>query len=268
MLTPFYKVFLVYGIMIFGLTEKVSADFLTRHAEGWHWYEDRKEKKKDEEKETPPATDRISEKAPEPKKEEVAPETQQLEVLQKELKLRRDKAVMVPTYANVKDYQVLQKWTVDHADQFSKMWMRVLYTTPELDTTRENPITQSARHVYLDQEEKRLEDKVKALSKSYGLFFFFKKGCAYCHHFAPIVKQFSARFGWKVLAITLDGGTLPEFPEAQMDNGAAEKLDIKSVPALVAVNPQTGHVLPLSFGMTTQDQILERIKILTEETPQ
>ena len=247
-------------VILIGLlfAHSVQATFLDRHAEGWHWYEDRISEEEETKEDTPKP-----EKKPETK-EGASSDTQQLEALQKELKRRRDRAVMRPTYAHVKDYQLLQKWMVDHANQFSNMWMKVLYTTPALDTTLENPMAQSARHVYLDTREKNLEAKVKALSQSYGLFFFFKKNCPYCHHFAPIVKQFSQRFGWKVLAISLDGGTLDAFPQAQIDNGAAHKLGVTQVPALMAVNPTTGHVLPLSIGMTTQDAILERIQILTD----
>jgi len=257
----FCRNFFAFMIVLIGFSKSVHASFLNNHAEGWHWYEDKKDPEdRVEEEET--------EENPKPSlKEEVSSHTQKLKALQKELQERRDRAVIEPTYAHVKSYQALQKVMVDHADKFAKIWLQVLYTSPELDTTLENPTAQPARHVYLDQEQKMLEQKVKALSQSYGLFFFFKKGCAYCHHFAPIVKQFSERFGWKVLAISLDGGTLPEFPEVQMDNGSAEKLHITSVPALMAVNPKTGHVLPLSFGMTTQDQIMERIKVLMEKSP-
>lgn len=256
------------------LPHKTQASFLTKHAEGWHWYEDRNQAQEAEEDpelgeepspENHPRSKQKSKQREETKEEELPWHSQQLKALQKEIQTSRDRAVMEPTYGNVKDYQRLQKAMMEHADRFSKMWLKVLYTSPELDTTLENPTAQSARHVYLDQERLILEQKVKTLSKEYGLFFFFKKGCPYCHHFAPIVKQFSERFGWKVLAISLDGGTVPEFPEATNDNGAANALGIQTVPALMAVNPKTGDVLPLSFGMTTQDQILERIKVLTQK---
>jgi conjugal transfer pilus assembly protein TraF len=153
----------------------------------------------------------------------------------------------------------------DRAELFGQRWMEVVYTNPHLDYSLKHPTGQMARHIYADQKTKATKATITKLSKNNGLFFFFKAGCPYCHQFAPIVKQFAATYGWKVIAISLDGSTLPEFPDAKQNNGIAENLKVQSLPTLLAVNPDSGKVLPLSVGMTTIDGIEDRIRTLYTE---
>jgi conjugal transfer pilus assembly protein TraF len=124
-------------------------------------------------------------------------------------------------------------------------------------------------HVKLDLEKKLTKQTIENLSKEYGLFFFFSGDCEYCHQFAPIVKQFSEHYGWEVLAISLDGKKLEEFPNAQPDNGLFEQWQQgekgQVIPALYAVNPNTGHVIPIAFGMTSIDQMETRIMAIVGE---
>ena len=102
------------------------------------------------------------------------------------------------------------------------------------------------------------------LQEQYGLFFFFSGQCEYCHQFAPIVKQFSAKYGWQVIAISVDGGMVAGFNEALADYGLVAKWQIPVLPALFAVNPKTEQVLPVAFGLTTLDQMETRIMALIE----
>lgn len=62
-----------------------------------------------------------------------------------------------------------------------------------------------------------------------------------------------------VLPITLDGGSLEQFPNAQRDNGLFKEWNTEVLPALFAVNPKTGHVIPIAFGLTGIDQMELRI---------
>jgi conjugal transfer pilus assembly protein TraF len=122
--------------------------------------------------------------------------------------------------------------------------------------------------VQLDLEKQQIKATIQSLAKEYGLFFFFSGGCEYCHQFAPIVRQFSEQYGWAVLAVSLDGGQLKEFPHAQPDNGlfAQWQPGGQVMPALYAVNPNTGHVIPIAFGMTSIDQMEIRIMSLVRKS--
>ena len=69
---------------------------------------------------------------------------------------------------------------------------------------------------------------------------------------------------WSVLGISLDGGTLPEFPTAKQNNGIAERLQIGHVPALIALHPRTGQLIPLAYGLVSESEIEQRVEVLTK----
>jgi conjugal transfer pilus assembly protein TraF len=231
-----------------------AATYYDRKAEGWHWYEDRYQKAeiREEKKKTDKSNRNETQNDP----------LIRLEAFRKEVNRLKAIAVLNPTFHNVKAYMVIQKELMDRGTRFAQKWMEVVYTTPKLDYTLHHPTSQAARHVYLDQEREKMETQIRALSKTHGLFFFYSSQCAYCKQFAPIVKAFSEKYHWEVLPISLDGEVLPEFPNAKSDNGAAMALGVQSVPTLLAVEPKTGKVIPLSHGMSTHDQIEDRIRVL------
>ena len=91
------------------------------------------------------------------------------------------------------------------------------------------------------------------------MFFFFKNNCPYCEAFSPIVKQFSEKYGWDVLAVSEFGEKHALFPRSVQDNGLAENWGVNTYPSLFAVNPNTGHVVPVAIGMISIQEMEERI---------
>lgn len=152
---------------------------------------------------------------------------------------------------------------MDQSERFSEAWKEVVLKTPSLDETLVHPVDQNARHIYYRERHQDIAKRIKVLAQEYGLFFFFKGACDYCHHFAPIVKDFAKKHGWSVLAVSLDGGTLPEFPGARKDNGMAVRLQVSHVPALIAFHPSSGQMIPLAYGLISESEIEERIELLT-----
>lgn len=228
-----------------------SPSFFERKAEGWHWYQDSaqcpvfsNQKKKEQ-----------NPLAPTP--------TQAIEAQRKALETKLHAAVVDPTPENLMAYITAQKALMDQSQRFSEMWKQVVMTTPSLDETLQHPIDQNALHIYYAEQREFLARRIKKLASEYGLFFFFRKNCPYCRHFAPVVKRFSQKHGWSVLAISLDGGTLLEFPNAKRDNGIATRLQIAHVPALIALHPKSGQVIPLAYGMISESEIEQRVQILT-----
>ncbi|MDP4154962.1 MAG: type-F conjugative transfer system pilin assembly protein TraF [Bacillota bacterium] len=240
------------------------ANFFERHAEGWHWYEPLRAGKVEEYS----LRDRIIKTEDKPKPEtpdKSKPQNDpviQLEAFKKEVERLKAVAVLNPTTQNVMAYMVIQKELMDRSTRFAQKWMEVVYQTPSLDYTLHHPTSQAGRHTYLDQTREILEKKIRSLSQTHGLFFFYSGSCPYCKQFAPIVKSFAAKYHWEVLAISLDGNILPEFPDSRRNNGSASVLGVKVVPALLAVEPRSSKVIPLSHGISTHDQIEDRIRVL------
>ncbi len=249
------RTFITFSLLSYYFINPLFAEesFYKRRAEGWHWYEQTKipkDKKKDEQKRKESQAVKI-----------ITP-TELLKLYKHELERKLHLAMLFPTLENVKAYQEFQKDLMERSQLFSDRWMQSIYLNPHLDFTSKYPINQIGRHTYIDEEKKVKRAKLKALSGSYGFFFFFKGDCPYCHTFSPIVKRFSAHYGWTVKAISLDGGKLKEYPKPLLDNGIAEKLAITQVPALIAVNPKTQEMLPISYGITSEDEMETRILTL------
>lgn len=233
--------------------------FFDRHAEGWHWYESLSDNKVEEKKKKPDSA--LPSQTP----------TQAIEEQRKKLEQKLHAAIVEPTREKVIAYIMAQKALMDQSQRFSESWQRVVMTTPALDETLVHPVDQNARHVYYTQKNNDITERIRSLAQEYGLFFFFRKNCSYCHGFAPIVKRFAHKYGWSVLAISLDGGALPEFPHAKRNNGIATRFQITHVPALIALHPSTGKLIPLAYGMVSESEIESRVELLTrlqeEQTP-
>jgi conjugal transfer pilus assembly protein TraF len=228
---------------------KAQPSFFARRAEGWHWYQN------------PPCDEKVEEKN-KPAHSPSSP-TELIEKQRKELETKLHTAIITPSRENLIAYITAQKALMDQSQKFSEVWKQVVMTTPSLDETLQHPVDQNARHLYYAAQHKNVEKQIKKLASEYGLFFFFRKNCAYCHHFAPIVKRFAEKYGWSVLAVSLDGGTLHEFPNAKQNNGIAERLNITHVPALIALHPTSGQFIPLAYGLVSESEIEQRVELLT-----
>jgi conjugal transfer pilus assembly protein TraF len=239
-------------LYILGITSLWAGSFYQDHARGWHWYESQESgDRRQESEEDKPA---IKEKTP----------SEIVAAYRKELENRLSKAWIHSTPQNIQSYQVMQKDMLERSQKFSETWMRNVFMYPHLDHTLISPVSHTARHLHLDQQKERVKKTIQELRHSYGLFFFFSSGCRFCHEFAPIVKTFSENHGWEVLAISVDGGKLEDFPHAVLDNGLMEAWGVKALPALFAINPTTEEVIPLAYGMVSLDQIENRLMTLIE----
>lgn len=236
------------------LTTPSLASFFKDHARGWHWYEVILKKTAKTKKVEQPL----------PRLRSLNTPTVQVKAYREELERRLHQAFLSPTPQNVRAYQEMQKDMMNRAQRFSEVWQQVVFTTPHLDESIKFPANQIARQVYSEEKDRAQTQKIRDLSKTHGLFFFFKGNCPYCHAFAPIVKRFSQTYGWEVMAISLDGSSIEGFPKVVKDNGLSQTLNITVVPSLMAVNPSVNKVIPLSHGLSSEDEIKQRLMVLIE----
>lgn len=222
---------------------------------GWFWYQDPPVAEEQEE-ETPEASPRAAPLTAEEPQE-------QLQKYQKHLDDAKALAVMQPTDEHVRRYIEVQKEAYDRSALFADTWRRVVWTNPTLDYSLEHPTNSVGAALDQQQTRQRQAEAVAALAESEGLFFFFSQSCPHCHSQSQILEQFSRRYGIKVMAISLDGGVLPEFPDARPDNGLAARLGVAVTPALYMVNPRTQEITPVGYGVMTESELTQRIYTLT-----
>ncbi|TMW79472.1 redoxin domain-containing protein, partial [Thauera sp. UPWRP] len=196
-----------------------------------------------------------------------APELVEFERLQKTLEDTRNIAIMRPTEANVRRYMELESQVVARASYFADVAQRVAWATPELDPTLQGrPVNAKALEVFEQTQQAGRSRAIADLGTDHVLFFFYRSDCPYCHAFAPILAAFQARHGLQVVAVSMDGGPMPGFPEARPDNGIATTLKVTQVPAIFLAQPFTGRITPIGFGVLSESQLLERLAIVS--TPQ
>ncbi|CAB3697843.1 MAG: conjugal transfer protein TraF [Rhodocyclales bacterium] len=226
---------------------------------GWHFYEDPMH----EERERPPLPDKVVPAAPSapPSK---APELVEFERLQKTLEDTRNIAIMRPTEANVRRYMTLESQVVARASYFADVAQQIAWATPALDPTQQGrPVNAKALEVFEQTEWVDRSRSIAELGKDHVLFFFYRSDCPYCHAFAPTLAAFQVRHGIQVVAISVDGGPLPGFPNARPDNGIATTLKVAQVPAVFLAQPFTGKITPIGFGVLSESQLLERIAVVS-----
>jgi conjugal transfer pilus assembly protein TraF len=171
---------------------------------------------------------------------------------------------MRPTEANVRRYMELEMQVVSRASYFADVAQRVAWATPSLDPTLHGrPVNATALDVFERQQQTDRSASVAHLGQDHVLFFFYRSDCPYCHAFAPVLQAFEARHGLQIVAISVDGGPMPGFPQARRDNGIATTLQVSQVPALFLAQPASGTITPIGFGVLSESQLLERIAIVT-----
>ena len=227
-----------------------ATTYWRQHREGWFWYRDP----------VPPKPRAPSTTPKKPK------DLSDFEALQQRLEDLKRVAVMNPTDTNLLAYMRMQRMVMDKSQVFADRWQRLVWREPDLDygmTGR--PTNAMAVNVFDDQQRERDAQTVRGLVSSHGLIFVFRSDCPFCHRFAPILKRFEQEFGMTVLAVSMDGGTLPDYPDARPDNGIATRLQARSVPALYLTQPAKREIRPVGFGLMSDTELLERVATLARD---
>lgn len=190
------------------------------------------------------------------------------EQLRLELKRREDLMVMNPNDTNlVKDYLQLWQVTQDKGSMLADTWRRVVWQNPELDYSLRRPVNNSAIKTFDERRGGDEEKHLKQLAKEHGLIFFFKSDCPYCHAMAPVLKMLNEKYGIEVLAVSIDGAGLPDFPRFTDGRKNAASWGIERVPALFIGSKKTGERAPVGFGQMAYTEIVDRIFVLTGTKP-
>lgn len=233
-----------------------AASFFEEHQEGWFWYKSLEPPPKPQVKPSSPSIESFLRLNP----------TEAMKAYQAKVQDSLNLAILNPTQENLKAYARHYFQTMNRAQTFTDAYQRMLLNYPVFDYSLEFPISVPAHQVYLKNQKRHTQQMIQAFAKDQGLFFFFSSGCEYCKVFAPVVKAFSEQYGVSILAISMDGQGIAEFPKFVPDNGASQALKVQRLPSLLAINPKTNVVTVLATGAISQTQLEENIVRLLKTT--
>jgi len=240
---------------------RVDDSYWRDRERGWFWYDDPLPERNEGPKPKPAAVPTISAPARSKKPSELV----EFEALQKRVEDLRNIAIINPSEQNIRNYLDIQNFVIEKASTFADVAQRVIWATPELDpTVTGRPVNAKGLEVFDREQAGARTNTVAQLSQTHALFFFFRSDCPYCHQFAPLLRDFEAKFGLKIVPISVDGGGLPEFRNPRVDNGIARTLDVRQVPALFLAEPRGGKITPIGYGVLSESELLERIYVVTQ----
>lgn len=242
----------VIGFSLPALADGPVTSYFDERARGWFWYLDPSPPEPIE----PPAEHAVA-VTPQPAPDLADPlqrVQQQRDALERAMAL----AVLEPTPDHVRAYLELNRALMDQSQAFAQTWKQVIWTTPDLDYGLVSPAGAAAR-TRADMRAAERQTQLAEAASRYGLLFFFRGDCPYCHQFAPVLRRFAADFGFTVIPVTLDGGALPEYPNPRSNSEAATQLRVETSPALYLLDPATRKVAPAVFGAVGYSELVQRL---------
>jgi conjugal transfer pilus assembly protein TraF len=241
------------------VSSQENPEFWRSRRDGWFWYRSVPAPTPEEKfaEQVPPSSGKASQNK----------DIEEFENFQYRLENLRKIAIINPTPENVRVYMMYERMAFKQATVFAEMQQALNWVDPIFaeDSAELRPVNPIAMRVWDQQRADTKREFLSRLAKTHGLYFFIRGDCPYCHAFAPLIKRFGEQTGISVFPVTLDGGGNREYPKPIYDNGIAARLGIKMVPALVLAQPSLREYQVVSFGMVSEEEIMDRIYSLMSE---
>ena len=173
----------------------------------------------------------------------------------------RDRAIDEPSPENVAVYLHLQRIAMDKSSRFAAVSERVVQGDPVLDEVTRRPTATFGANLANRHASAMADALLGRIAETAALWFFYRSDCPYCDAQAPLLEALAERYGFAVLAVSLDGAGLTDgrFPDYRVDRGQARVLGVMSTPALFLARPDQGDVAPIAQGLLSLSQLRERI---------
>lgn len=229
-----------------------------RSDEGWFFYRD-----PPKQEEPKPETPQQAKTAKKPE----GPKVLSAEWLRENLPKYRNIAIDNPTKDNMELYLLLQKLTMDKAEQFALASRSIAQQNPGIDETVQNPISGLSRRAVSAEQDAQQDAAIKLVAKRAGIYYFFRSDCPYCHKQNPMIDILERMTGMAVIPISLDGlpsqdGMLPDW---RPDRGQGAYLGVEKTPTMYLVEPG-GKVQLLSVGVRALPELRQRIIELANDS--
>lgn len=153
----------------------------------------------------------------------------------------------------------LQHYWLEESTRFKRLFEQTMLAYPDYDYTVTHPTSNLGVKITDEVREARRMEVLSRLAESHGLLFFYRGKSPYDVKQIPIITDFCARFHLPLIPVSVDGVVSPELIHSRTDRGQANRLGVRFFPALLLVNPKNHQVLPVAYGLTTQDVLAARL---------
>ena len=175
-------------------------------------------------------------------------------------------AVVSPTRENVRAYMEHQKRVLERSEEFARVWKRVLWESPALDATVDDPVSAAGAEISRSLRKTARDGVIGEISRAGKLVFFFRSDCPFCRGQAEVLRTLERRHGIGVLAASLDGrGLHPLYPRFTDGAAQAARLGVGRVPALFLFVPSQKKIVRIGTGYLTLGEIRRRLHVVGRE---
>ena len=230
---------------------------------GWFWYSLLDNK-------TNHST-QMSRKKRKPKKENDP--IKQLQKFRKYAEKVKARAVLNPTYKNVKEWMKVNKAIMERSKNFALVSREVLYSSPELDFNKKYPISQVGVDIRRKNEILKIKRALRKISNKAGLIIFFSSSCPYCLKQIQAVQSFN--FDYPYFTVYFIGKeenacnliyemNFKNFENirCRADSGLGIFLKVNYYPTIFLGIPSEKKYFLLGEGLLTESDIIDRLLVI------
>lgn len=160
---------------------------------------------------------------------------------------------------DMKNFIALQDYWLKESSSFSNLFQKTMLYYPQYDFNVTHPTSSIGTKLNDERREKNREAVIHNLSKTQGLLFFYRGQNPYDQKQIPIIRDLCNRFNLPLIPVSVDGKVSELLGNTRLDSGHADALGVRFFPALLLVNPKTQKSLPVAYGLTTQDVLIQRL---------
>ena len=260
---------LLFGTVLFSQNNLAAPPgFFENKERGWFWWEVEPETPEKEDVErTPPLNSSESAPSPDIESEEVVIG---VAWLKENLPKLEQAAIENPTETNLANYAYAQRLSLDYASRFSTKMMEFMTSEQILSEERRRPTTTVALNSFNFQRDQEEQNVIEMMAEQTHIWFFYRSDCPYCHKQIPILKSLKNQYGFKILAVSMDGNPMPGAEEWSMvvdkDLRMTKELKVVGTPSLFLVSNKMEFRYPLTSGLQPLDKLFSRISLAAKET--
>lgn len=150
-------------------------------------------------------------------------------------------------------FLLMQDYWLKEAALHGQINQKALLAYPELNFSVTHPSSSLGTKLYEDMRLKKETGILKHIASKNGLIFFYRSQNPIDIQQISILKSYARQYGFAWIGVSVDGQTSPQVPHSRIDQGEAQKLNVRHFPAILMVNPKHKSYSPIAFGLVTQD---------------